>query len=162
MTEEIGRDLERVEEYEHTTSRASFLGENKVELSTGLIIAARYADKMRRIALVALGRLVPREVIVRDVAELNKQLYDILVNKMKVGKLDVVRIVVDAAYKEAEKRLVFSNIRVTRYYTEEECKGLAEGDLKKRVEQLEKENNKLKDELKKIRETLSAVIREAE
>jgi len=74
MTEEYSRDLERAEEYEQITARATALGKNKMELSTGLIIVARYADKLRRVALVAFSKMVPKEVIIRDIAELNKQL----------------------------------------------------------------------------------------
>ena len=68
------RDLERAEEYEHTTMRASAIGTNKFELSTGVIVAARFADKLRRVALVAFGKMVDKNVVLRDVAELNQEL----------------------------------------------------------------------------------------
>jgi hypothetical protein len=104
MEEEVQRDLERAEEYEQTTARASAIGKNRFELSTGLIIAARYADKLRRVALVTFSKLAPKDIVIRDVSELNKQLYDVLVNQYKIGKLDVVRITVEAEYDDVEKK----------------------------------------------------------
>ncbi|MEM0373022.1 MAG: DUF2258 domain-containing protein [Sulfolobaceae archaeon] len=145
--EDISRDMERAEEYQQLTARATAISGNKYELSTGLIIAARYADKLRRVAFVALGKIVPKEIIVRDIGELNSKLYDELVNKMKVGKLDVIRIMVDVFYDEKEKKLKFDNIRITRYYTQEECKALSSEELKK----LEEENARLKEELNRIK-----------
>lgn len=152
MEEEISRDIERAEEYQQLTARATAISANKYELSTGLIIAARYADKLRRVAFVALGKIIPKEIIVRDIAELNKQLYEEIVNKMKVNKLDVIRIVVDVFYDDKEKKLKFDNIRITRYYTEDECKKLYGEEVnKKRVEELESENTRLRSELETLR-----------
>jgi len=147
--EEISRDLERAEEYQQMTARATAISHNKYELSTGLIIAARYADKLRRVAFVALGKIVPKEVIVRDIGELNSKLYDELVNKMKVSKLDVIRIMVDVFYDEKEKKLKFDNIRITRYYTEEECKALVKSS--EEYKRLEEENARLREELERIK-----------
>lgn len=158
--EEENRDIERAEEYEHTISRATVIGKNKVELSTGLIIAARYADKLRRVALVAFSKMVPRDIIVRDIAELNKQLYDVIVNQMKLDKLDVIRILVDAEYDEQNKKINFENIRVIRYYTEEECKKKSEEiaeqleDYKKKFEELSKKFEEFKEKVKQIEEAL--------
>jgi Uncharacterized protein conserved in archaea len=145
------RDLERAEEYEHTTMRASAIGTNKFELSTGIIIAARFADKLRRVALVAFGKMVDRNVVLRDVAELNQELYEEIVNKRKIGKLDVIRIVVDAEYDEKENKIKFSNIRIQHFVPEDECAS------RENLERLQKENEELRSKLEKIKQMLTAL-----
>jgi len=145
------RDLERAEEYEHTTMRASAIGTNKFELSTGIIVAARFADKLRRVALVAFGKMVDKNVVLRDVAELNKELYEEIVNKRKIGKLDVIRIIVDAEYDEKENRIKFSNIRIQHFVPEDECASRED------LERLQKENEELRSKLEKIKQMLTAL-----
>ncbi|QGA69297.1 DUF2258 domain-containing protein [Sulfolobus sp. E11-6] len=150
MSEEINRDMERAEEYEQTTTRVSALGQNKFELSTGLIIAARYADKLRRVALVAFSKIAPKEVIIRDVSELNKQLYSKIVEEMKLGKLDVIRISVDAEYDDQNKKLIFSNLRIIRYVTEEQCA--------EKYKNVISENEKLKEEISELKKKLQDIL----
>ncbi len=149
MAEDFNRDIERAEEYEHTQSRISALGKNRFELSTGLIIAARYADKLRRVALVAFSKVAPKDVIVRDVSELNKQLYHKIVEEMRLGKLDVIRILVDAEYDEQANKLNFTNVRIARYITEEECENKYKGIVEEN-EMLKKEISELKQKLQDI------------
>jgi len=161
--EEERRDLERAAEYEQTVSRATVIGKNKVELSTGLIIAARYADKLRRVALVAFSKMVPRDIIIRDVAELNKQLYDTIVNQMKLDKLDVIRLLVDAEYDEENQKIKFSNVRIIRYYTEEECNKKNEEvvrqmeEYKKKYEELSRQMEEFKQKIKQVEDALKAL-----
>jgi hypothetical protein len=145
------RDLERAEEYEHTTMRASAIGTNKFELSTGIIVAARFADKLRRVALVAFGKMVDKNVVLRDVAELNQELYEEIVNKRKIGKLDVIRIIVDAEYDEKENKIKFSNIRIQHFVPEDECAS------RENLERLQKENEELRSKLEKIKQMLTAL-----
>jgi len=145
------RDLERAEEYEHTTMRASAIGTNKFELSTGIIVAARFADKLRRVALVAFGKMVDKNVVLRDVAELNQELYEEIVNKRKIGKLDVIRILVDAEYDEKENKIKFSNIRIQHFVPEDECASRED------LERLQKENEELRSKLEKIKQMLTAL-----
>jgi len=153
MSEEINRDVERAEEYEQTTTRVSALGKNKFELSTGLIIAARYADKLRRVALVAFSKIAPRDIIIRDISELNKQLYTKIVEEMKVDKLDVIRILVDAEYDEQNQRLNFTNVRIIRYFTEDQCKEKY-ADVIRENEELKKKISELKQKLQDILKVL--------
>lgn len=66
------------------------------ELSTGLIIAGAYADKVRRTLFAQLRDLVKQDKefareVARAAAELNIVLYNILVNELKIDKGDVVR-----------------------------------------------------------------------
>ncbi|MCQ4336751.1 MAG: DUF2258 domain-containing protein [Sulfolobales archaeon] len=143
--------MERAEEYEHTTMRASAIGTNKFELSTGIIIAARFADKLRRVALVAFGKMVDKNVVLRDVAELNKELYEEIVNKRKIGKLDVIRIIVDAEYDEKENRIKFSNVRIQHFVPEDQCAS------RENLERLQKENEELRSKLEKIKQMLTAL-----
>jgi len=145
------RDLERAEEYEHTTMRASAIGTNKFELSTGIIVAARFADKLRRAALVAFGKMVDKNVVLRDVAELNQELYEEIVNKRKIGKLDVIKILVDAEYDEKENKIKFSNIRIQHFVPEDECASRED------LERLQKENEELRSKLEKIKQMLTAL-----
>ena len=159
VSEEETRDLERAEEYEHTSMRASAIGTNKFELSTGIIIAARFADKLRRVALVAFSKLVDKNVILRDVAELNQQLYDEIVNKRKIDKLDVIRITVDAEYDPNENKIKFSNVKIQHFVPEERCEDYAK-DLKEKVEKLEKENKTLRDTLKTVLDTVKNAVEE--
>ncbi|MCG3109190.1 hypothetical protein L3N51_01480 [Metallosphaera sp. J1] len=148
--EEINRDMERAQEYEETTSRVSPLGENRFELSTGIIIAARFADKLRRVALVSLNRIVPRDVIIRDVSELNKELFNRL-TEMKIGKLDLVKIVVEVRFNRDEKKLYFENVKITRYYTEEQCRAMNSA--------ISQEYEKMKKELSQIKATLEQLTK---
>jgi hypothetical protein len=156
MTEEYSRDLERAEEYEQITARATALGKNKMELSTGLIIAARYADKLRRVALVAFSKMVPKEVIIRDIAELNKQLYDKIVNEMKLDKISVIKIIVDAEYDEQNKKLVFSNLRILRYYNEEEIKKICKS-YEDKIKALEEDIQNYKKKVVQIEQLLKSM-----
>jgi hypothetical protein len=154
--EQISRDIERAEEYQQLTARATVISANKFELSTGLTIAARYADKLRRVAIVALGKIVPRDVIIRDIANLNKILYEELVNKMKVDKLEVVRIVVDVIYDQASNKLNFENIRISRYYSEEKIKSIIK-EYEDKINSLEEENKKLKNEINSLQTQLNNI-----
>ncbi|PMP91050.1 MAG: DUF2258 domain-containing protein [Caldisphaera sp.] len=152
--EEINRDLERAEEYEETIGRSTILGNNRFELSTGIIIAARFADKLRRVAIISLKNIVPREIIIRDISSLNKKLYDEIVNKRKMGKLDLIKILLEVYYDENNKKLVFDNIKLIHYLTEEQCVKYGDEKVKEIIDGLEKlraENQKLKESLDKIK-----------
>lgn len=69
-------------------------------LRTGLVIAGGYADKVRRVLFAQLrdkiksGELSNQDVA-RAAAELNRLLFEIIVNRLKLDKGDVVRIVVE-------------------------------------------------------------------
>ncbi len=64
-------------------------------LRTGLVLAGAYAVKVRKVMFAQLFKKVNSKEIARAVAEINKVLYEILVNKVKVNKGDVVRIEID-------------------------------------------------------------------
>jgi hypothetical protein len=80
------------------------------ELSSGLIIAGAYADKIRRTLFAQLRDLVKQDKnvareIARATAELNIVLYRILVDELKVDKGDVVRVRINYTYDAGSKRI---------------------------------------------------------
>ena len=86
-------------------------------LSTGLIIAGAYADKARRVLFAQLrekvrsGELDNREVA-RAAAELNRMLFDILVNKLKTDKGDVVRVRIDYDIEDGTIKWLWDTLRI--------------------------------------------------
>jgi len=69
-------------------------------LRSGLVIAGAYADKLRRTAFAQLKSAIKEGTIKANevayyVAQLNKVLYRILVEELKIDKGDVVRITID-------------------------------------------------------------------
>lgn len=76
------------------------LGGIMPRLSSGFVIAGAYADKLRKTAF-ALLRDAMKEGVIKSgdvayaVGQLNKLLYSILVEGLKVDKGDVVRIMID-------------------------------------------------------------------
>ncbi len=142
--EDVERDKERVAEYEKLYSGASFKAPYTVELRTGIIIAARFADKIRRAVFAAFGKMVPEDVILRDVADFNKKLYEMLIER-GIGKLDLVRISVEVVYDPEAKKLEFKEPKIEKLYTEDEVKKLVEelvekrcGDALRKLEEIRK------------------------
>ena len=139
------RDVERVEEYRQIYSMVSLKGVYEAELSTGVIRAVRFTDKIRRVVIAAFSRIAPLEVILRDVGEFNKKLYDEIVEKRKYKKSDLIKIVVDARYDKDENRIIFGEPDIIRYVPEVE------------LEKLKEENKKLKGVLEKIKEIVISI-----
>ncbi|MEM2852576.1 MAG: DUF2258 domain-containing protein, partial [Ignisphaera sp.] len=81
-------------------------------LSSGLVIAGAYADKIRRTLFAQLRDYVKKDRewgqrIAFAVAQLNRLLYSILVEQVKIDKGDVVRIRVDYEIDEVGKNVVW-------------------------------------------------------
>jgi hypothetical protein len=78
---------------------------------TGYVIAGAYADKVRRTLfaqtrdLVKSGTLTPQEVA-RAAGELNRILYEVFVNKLKMDKGDVVMVNIE--YNIEDNRIVWN------------------------------------------------------
>ena len=112
-----------------------------VTLSTGLVIAGAYADKLRRTLFAQLsdkvksGELDSKEVA-RAAAEVNQLLFNILVEDLKIEKGDVVRIRIDYDVKDGEIKWDLSTLSVEAFKRLEDEK-VAEV-VKKRVEELSK------------------------
>jgi len=82
------------------------------ELSTGLVIAGGYADKLRRTLFAHLKDYVKRDKevareIARAAGEINRMLYYILVENLKSEKGDVVRIRVKYRFDPRVKRVTW-------------------------------------------------------
>jgi len=81
-------------------------------LSSGLVIAGAYADKVRRTLFAQLRDLMRQDKefareIARAAGELNAVLYRILVEEVKVEKGDVVRIRVNYRIDPGSKRIIW-------------------------------------------------------
>jgi hypothetical protein len=81
-------------------------------LSSGLIIAGAYADKVRRTLFAQMRDYVKQDKeIAREVArasgELNAVLFRILVEELKVEKGDVVRVRINYNFDPSAKRIVW-------------------------------------------------------
>jgi len=157
-SEEVQRDEARVEEYEKLYTGVSLKAAHTLELRTGIIPAARFADKVRRVTLAAFKKTAPRDVIVRDVAEFNKALYETIVNKMKCEKGDLIRIVVEASYDEDSKRIVFGEPVIERYVPENQVRK----EYEEKIRALEKELEEARLEAERYREKLEKISRELE
>ncbi len=76
-------------------------------LSSGYVIAGAYADKLRRTMFAQLkdhiknGEITAQEVA-RSVGELNRMLYTLLVEKLKIQKGDLVRIRINYDVKDGK------------------------------------------------------------
>ncbi|MEM1638832.1 MAG: DUF2258 domain-containing protein [Desulfurococcaceae archaeon] len=82
------------------------------ELSSGLIIAGAYADKIRRTLFAQLRDLVKQDKefareIARATAELNIVLYRILVDELKLSKGDVIRARINYSIDLKNKRIIW-------------------------------------------------------
>jgi hypothetical protein len=97
-------------------------------LNTGLIIAGAYADKARRVLMAQVKGQVDAQEAVRASAELNKLLFEVIVNELKADKGDVVRVVVDYEVEGGKIRWNFDSLRVELF------KRVLDEEVKKRVQ----------------------------
>ncbi|RLF09821.1 MAG: DUF2258 domain-containing protein [Thermoprotei archaeon] len=81
-------------------------------LNTGLIIAGAYADKARRVLMAQVKGVVSPQEAVRAVGELNKVLFEILVNELKADKGDVVRVVVDYEVQDGQLKWNYNTLKL--------------------------------------------------
>lgn len=142
LEENIQRDMEKAQESIELYGGHVLKAPNRYEIRTGVVVAARFADKLRRTAFAVFGGIVPREEIVKATSELNKKIYEILIS-MGVGKLDIVRIAVEAAV-EGEK-LIFGEPKIEWFVPHSEMQKRLEEcekrftEIRKRIESLLKE-----------------------
>ncbi|HIP63155.1 MAG TPA: DUF2258 domain-containing protein [Archaeoglobus profundus] len=129
-----------------------------MKLSSGYIIVGAYADKVRRTLFAQLKEHIKnKEIDPQDVAkasaELNKLLYEILVNKLKLDKGDVVRIMIEYELvdNQVNWKLETLKIEVFKRVPEEQVKPVIE-DAISRIEELE-EIEEAKFEIEKAGET---------
>jgi hypothetical protein len=85
-------------------------------LSTGLVIAGAYADKVRRTLFAQTRQYnVPSNEVVRASAELNRVLFEILVNKLKIDKGDVVRIRIDYDIVDGKIKWYYDTLQIEAF-----------------------------------------------
>jgi hypothetical protein len=87
------------------------------QLTTGLVITGAYADKIRKTLFAQLkdnikkGEILSQEVA-RAIAELNRILYHILVEKLKLDKGDVVRIRIEYNIENNKIKWKYENLQI--------------------------------------------------
>jgi hypothetical protein len=92
------------------------MGEKMNRLSTGLVIAGAYADKVRRTLFAQTRQYnVPSNEVVRASAELNRVLFEILVNKLKIEKGDVVRIRIDYDIVDGKIKWYYNTLQIEAF-----------------------------------------------
>ncbi len=116
------------------------------ELSTGLVIAGAYADKLRRTLFAQLRDLVRKDKefareIARASGEINRLLYIILVDKLKVDKGDVVRIRVQYSVEDGRIKWYYDTLRVEffRRVSDEDVMKVVRETIEKELPEIEKQ-----------------------
>lgn len=140
----------------------SLQSSEKVELRTGVIPAALYAGKLRKIALAVFKNLAPRDVILRDVAKLNQTLYGKLVEELKLSKGDFVRISVKAFYDKDKGELSFDIPHIERLVFESDVRQIYEAKMKELEESLRKaeaEREHYRNQLVNLKKGLEELLR---
>jgi len=106
------------------------------KLSSGLVIAGAYADKIRRTAFAQLRDLLKEgslksEEVAQAVAQLNRLLYNILVDNLKLDKGDVVRIVIDYEVSSGKINWKLDSLKIEAFkrVSEEAVKNAMESSL---------------------------------
>ena len=118
------------------------LGEQVPQLSSGLVIAGAYADKIRRTLFAQLkdsirkGEITAQEVA-RAAGELNRILYHILVEELKTDKGDVVRVRISYDVEDGKIKWDYDSLRleVFRRVPEEEV-GKAVREITAKIEEV--------------------------
>jgi len=97
-------------------------------LNAGLIIAGAYADKARRVLMAQVKGQADVQEAARASAELNKLLFEVIVNELKADKGDVVRVVVDYEVEGGQIKWNLDTLRVELF------KRVPDEEVKRRVD----------------------------
>jgi hypothetical protein len=139
LEENVQRDMEKADEQMELYGGHVLKAPGKYELRTGLVIAARFADKLRRTAFAVFGKVVPKEEIVRATSELNRKIYEKLVS-MGVGKLDIVRITVEATVEG--NKLAFGEPKIEWF--------IPHTEVEKKLQECENKLNEFKQKVQSL------------
>lgn len=134
----------------------------KIELRTGVIPAALYASKLRKVALAVFKSLAPRDVILRDVAKLNQTLYGKLVEELKLSKGDFIRITVKAFYDKDKGELSFNAPHIERLVFESDVKQAYEAkirELEEALRKVETEKEHYRTQLENLKKGLEELLK---
>jgi len=118
------------------------------ELSTGLVIAGAYADKLRRTLFAQLRDLVKKNrdfarEVARAAGEMNRLIYIILVEELKSDKGDVVRIRVKYEVDTENWKITwkYNTLRIEYFkrYPDEEVKKIVDKIIKEKLEEVQEQ-----------------------
>jgi len=116
------------------------------QLSTGFVIAGAYADKLRRVLFAQLRDAIKRgeidnKTVAQRAGELNRLLFEILVNKLKIDKGDVVRIRIEYDVRDGDIVWKLDTLRIEafRRIPDEEIERVIKESIKKKEEILARE-----------------------
>jgi hypothetical protein len=131
-----------------------------MRLSTGVVLAGYYDDKVRRVLFAALRNKVPKEEIVGAASELNKVVFEKL-QELKVGPRDAVRIKIDYQIKNGQIQWDYSTLEVEPFYHKDHellVKALEEGEtsreeLRYKVDAITRKVEGLNQQLNQLSET---------
>ncbi len=108
------------------------------KLSTGFIIAGAYATKVRRTLFAQLkeemkaGHVSGTE-IARAAGELNRILFEVLVNRLNLDKGDVVRVRIEYVVEEGTIKWRFGTLEIEAF------RRIPEADIREAIEEVLKE-----------------------
>ncbi|GEM_PF-2180059 len=117
-------------------------------IRTRVVKATGYANLVRRAAFAVFKGKVDPKIVARDVAFLNKTIFEELV-KRGIGKDEYIRITVVGDYDEKENAIKWSNLVIERFIPDTELQ-----DILKKVKELEELVSKLKKENEELRKRM--------
>ena len=83
-----------------------------MKLSSGCVIAGAYADKVRRTLFAQLKDKLDEREIAKGAAILNKLLYEIFVNRLKIDKGDLIRVRIDYDIEDGEIKWNYDTLEI--------------------------------------------------
>ncbi len=128
-----------------------------MRLSSGYVIVGAYADKIRRTLFAQMRDAIKRgeiesKEVARAAAELNRLLYEVYVNELKVDKGDVTRVRIEYEVKDSKIEWKYDTLEVEvfRRIPDEEVSKVVENIVKRAGEIAEAE---VEYEIRKAGET---------
>ena len=122
-----------------------FVGGMPESIRTRVVKATGYANLVRRAAFAVFKGKVDPKIVARDVAFLNKTIFEELI-KRGIDKDDYIRISVVGEYDDKEKAIKWRDLNIERFIPDTQLKDLTEKikELEDQVKKLKKENESLK------------------
>ncbi|MCX8190714.1 MAG: DUF2258 domain-containing protein [Candidatus Aenigmarchaeota archaeon] len=105
-------------------------------LSTGFVIVGAYAKKIRKTLFAQFKDKIKDKEIVGKLAyasaQLNKVIFEIVVNKLRLEKGDLVKIMIEYDFDENKKEIVwkFDKLKIFSF------RRVPQGDIDKAVEEV--------------------------
>lgn len=123
------------------------MNEEEIELSTGIIRTSGYAVKLRKVMLARFKKIIPINVIIRDISEYNKYLYSLLIQQMKLEKNDLIKLTIKVSYNKDENKFKFSLVNIEKYLAEKQLKEKINEELKNYIQEI----NNLKSQIENLK-----------